>query len=71
MFDSEQSYKPFVLGGWTQAWQPDWRFRERVDDSWWLIDFEDEPIYDEWGNKQQVARFEIGEDCRYRLDVGN
>jgi len=70
VFDSEQSFKPFVLGGWSQAWQLDWRFRERVDDSWWLVDFEDQPIYDELGHKQQVARFEIGDDCRYRLSVG-
>ncbi len=68
VYDSWNDYALFVLGGRAQTIEADHRFHTRVDDSWWLIDFYGDPVRDEWGNLRMVARFEIGDDCRYCLD---
>jgi len=68
VFDSENDNAPFFLGNAVPVFRPTRRIRTRIDQSWWLTDLDGEPIRDECGRARQVARFEIGQDCRYRLN---
>ena len=67
VFDQFEGYRPYVLGWWTVPTEPDQRFRTRIDDCWWLLDMDGEPVYDDEGRRRQVARFEIGPECQYRF----